>query len=72
MQPEHGIAHTATDQKRLISGLVQAIQDFQRAVGNFVSGDVVGGAGNDLWNCVLRVPAIIQVIFRLSIEYGAV
>ncbi len=72
MQSEQSIAHTAADQKCLIAGLVQPVQDFQRTVGDLVPGDVMRGAGNDLGYGLLRNPAFIQLIYRLSIKYWAV
>ena len=72
MQHQHCIAHTPAHQERLVSRLVQPIKDFQRAFGKLVPGDIVSGAGNDLWSCGLRGPAIFQSKFRLSIGYAAV
>ena len=62
MQFEHSVSNTATDQKCLVASLMQPVQDLQRALGNLVSRDIMGGAGNDLGGCVLRSPAVFQKI----------
>jgi len=60
MQLEQRITHSAAYQKRLKSRLVQPVQDFERALGNFCPRYIVGRAGNDFGLSAFLGPAAFQ------------
>ena len=62
MQLQHGIPHATAHQKGLVPRFVQSIQDLERAVSDLLAGDIVVGAGNDLWRLLASViPAFVQI-----------
>ena len=65
MAPEHDVAHAAADQKRLVAGLLQAIEHAQGVAGDIGAGDVVVGAGNDA-RCRSRWRAAGVISFKSS------
>ena len=63
VQVQDCITHAATDQERLIAGLVQAIQHFQGGRGDFVSRDVMVGARDNRWRRGPGITGIFQMNF---------
>jgi hypothetical protein len=72
MQHQHGVTHAATDEKRLVSRLVQPVQNLESAFGKFGPGNVVVGAGDYFRLPAPRIRAVVQMKFHLAKEIAAV
>ena len=72
MQLENRVTHAATHEERLVSGLVEAVQDLEGTFGKLGPRDIVLGPRDYSWLSGPVGRVLRQVLIRLKVIVGVV